>query len=261
MSLQVDPQQFALPEGLAEGIRGKRVFITGSGRDRGLGQAFALAAGLNGAENVGVHFFRSYDDGLETVEMIREHGGRAFPVQADVTNPRDVWAIRSHTIRKMDGKPPNVVICNSGRSERGYLLGRPPKAKEGEAPARRRARVRQAFVDNLTQSEDVVDTKVDGFLAMTHLWASEALHYGEPLTIVYISSRQAVDPGAGVPGYCASNWGVLSLPKILGVNLGRHAANVTAFSVGFPFVVTSMTEALKDNEKVFGHWQPRMLEP
>jgi NAD(P)-dependent dehydrogenase (short-subunit alcohol dehydrogenase family) len=259
MSNLPNPADFALPAELAEGIQGKRVFITGAGRHDGIGQALALAAGLNGAESVGVHFHSSYDDGLETVAMIRAGGGRAFPVQADVTNPRDVWAMRSHTINKMGGKPPNVVICNSGASEKGYLLGKPPKELEDEIPARRRARVRQVFVDNLAQSRMVIDTKLDGSLAMTHLWASEALYAGEPLRIVYVSSRQAVDPGAGVPGYCAANWAMLSLPQVLRVNLGRQADQVTAFSVGYPFVVTSMTRAYEHNTKVFGRWQPRML--
>lgn len=261
MSNLPNPSDFALPPELAAGIAGQRVFITGAGRHEGIGQALALAAGLNGAASVGIHFHSSYDDGLETVEMIREAGGHAFPVQADVTNPRDVWAMRSHTINKMGGKPPSVVICNSGASEKGYLLGKPPKEVEDEQFARRRARVRQKFVDNLLQSRMVIDTKLDGSLAMTHLWASEALYAKEPLRIIYVSSRQAVDPGAGVPGYCAANWALLSLPQILRVNLGRNADQVTAFSVGYPFVVTSMTKAYQDNAKVFGRWQPRMLSP
>ena len=36
-------------------VEGKRVFITGAGRDGGIGQAFALSTGLNGAASVGVH--------------------------------------------------------------------------------------------------------------------------------------------------------------------------------------------------------------
>lgn len=261
MALQTDPSRFQLPPELAAGVKGKRVFITGAGRDKGLGQAFALAAGLNGAAGVAVHFHNSYEDGLDTVNMLREHGcENAFPVQCDVTNPRDVWAIRSYVIQRLGGVP-DVVICNSGASEKGYMLGRAPREQEGESPARRRARVRQAFVENLTESQGVIDTKVDGFLVMTHLWASEAVHVKQPVTIVYISSRQAVDPGPAVPGYVMANWAVLSLPKILHVNLGRSSALVRAFSVGYPFVKTSMTEEYADNTKVFGRWQLRMLEP
>lgn len=260
MTLSVKPERFKFAPELTEGIAGKRVLITGSGKDGGLGQAFALACGLNGAESVGVHFFRSYNDGLETVDMIEEHGGSAFPLQADVTNTSDLWASRTYVINRMGGKPPNVLICNSGLSETGYVLGRPPRPVEDEPPARRRARARRAFVDNLEESTRVVNTKMDGFLYMTHLWAGEALHFSEPLQIIYISSRQAVDPGAGVPGYVLANFGVLSLPKILRKNLGRKSSLVRAFSVAYPFVRTGMTDQYADNEKVFGRWQPRMLE-
>lgn len=257
-----DPRPFTLHPDLASAVAGKRVFVTGSGKHHGLGQAFAFAAGLSGARSVAVHFHGSYEDGLATVDVINGGAGEgvAFPVQADVTNPRDVWAMRSYVIDKMGG-PPDLVICNSGRSEDGYVLGKAPREKDAETSASRRARVRQAFVKNLEQSRDVIDTKLDGFLAMTHLWSSEALHAGKELTIVYISSRQAHDPGPGVPGYCAANWAVLSLPRVLRVNLGKDASKVTAFSVGYPFVRTAMTEAYADNPKVFGRWQPRMLAP
>ena len=52
-------------ENLTDAFSGKRVFITGAGKDGGIGQAFALGAGLNGAESVGVHFHRSYQDGFD----------------------------------------------------------------------------------------------------------------------------------------------------------------------------------------------------
>lgn len=260
MSTPFDPRPFKLTDDIARAVAGKRVFITGSGKSSGLGQAFAFSAGLSGASHVAVHFHASYEDGLKTVDAINDAGGNAFPVQADVTNARDVWAIRSYAINRMGG-PPELLICNSGRSESGYVFGRAPRSKEEESSAGRRARVRQAFVNNLAQSKDVIDTKLDGFMSMTHLFASEALHAGGELTIVYISSRQAHDPGPGVAGYCAANWAVLALPRILRVNLGKHASKITAFSVGYPFVRTTMTEDYVDNSRVFGRWQPRMLEP
>jgi hypothetical protein len=95
---------------------------------------------------------------------------------------------------------------------------------------------------------------------MTHLWAGEAVYNDQPLQIVYISSRQAIDPGVSVPGYAIANWAVLQLPKVLQVNLGKSAGLVSAFSVLYPFVRTGMTDEYAENLKVFGRWQPRMLE-
>ncbi|MEW6300720.1 MAG: SDR family oxidoreductase [Thermodesulfobacteriota bacterium] len=260
MAFSVQIHKFRFADQLGKGVAGKRVLITGAGKDGGLGQAFALAAGLNGAAVVGVHFHRSYVDGFDLVYALRATGVNAFPVQADVTNMGDLWAIRSYVIEQMGGLPPNVLICNSGLTEKGYAFGRALREVAQEPRAMRRARVRQNFIDSLEESRLVLDTKIDGFLATTHLWAGEAVYHEEPLQLVYVSSRQAIDPGVSVPGYVISNWAVLQLPKVLAVNLGRSAGMVTAFSILLPFVRTGMTGEYAENPKVFGRWQPRMLE-
>jgi len=259
MAFTIDPAKFRFPSDLAAGVKGKRVLISGAGKDGGLGQAFALAAGLNGAASVGVHFHSSYDDALDLVDVLNGEGVNAFPLQADVTNLGDLWSTRAYVVERMGGVP-NLVICNSGLSEKGYTFGRSLREVEGESKAMRRARVRQAFMNNLAETQAVLDTKIDGFLAMTHLWSGEAVYANEPLQIVYISSRQAIDPGVSVPGYSIANWAVLQLPKVLATNLGKSAGLVSAFSVLYPFVRTGMTGEYAENPKVFGRWQPRMLE-
>ena len=260
MALSVQINRFRFGEELQQGVAGKRVLITGAGKDGGLGQAFALSAGLNGAAVVGVHFHRSYVDGFDLVYALRNEGVNAFPVQADVTNLGDLWATRSYVIEQMGGLPPNLLICNSGLTEKGYPFGKALREIDNEPRALRRARVRQHFIDNLGESRLVLNTKIDGFLATTHLWAGEAVYHEEPLQLIYVSSRQAIDPGASVPGYVISNWAVLQLPKALAVNLGRSAKFVTAASILLPFVRTGMTGEYAENPKVFGRWQPRMLE-
>jgi NAD(P)-dependent dehydrogenase (short-subunit alcohol dehydrogenase family) len=261
MAFTVQPDSFRFEHEFGGAVAGKRVLITGAGKDGGLGQAFALAAGLNGAAAVGVHFHSSYSDGFDLVSALRNLDVNAFPVQADVTNLGDLWATRSYVIEQMGGKPPNLLICNSGLTEKGYAFGRALKEIPNEARAMRRARVRQHFIDSLHESRLVLNTKIDGFLAMTHLWAGEAVYHQEFLQLVYVSSRQAIDPGVSVPGYVISNWGVLQLPKMLAVNLGPNAKFVGSACILLPFVRTSMTDQYADNPKVFGRWQPRMLEP
>src|SRR5215813_14101522 len=260
MAFSVVMNKFRFGEELRKGVAGKRVLITGAGKDLGVGQAFALAAGLNGAASVGVHFHRSYVDGFDLVEALRKEGINAFPVQADVTNMGDLWATRSYVIEQMGGLPPNLLICNSGLTEKGYSFGRALREIDNEPRALRRARVRQHFIDNLEESRLVLDTKIDGFLATTHLWAGEAVYHEEPLQLVYVSSRQAIDPGVSVPGYAISNWAVLQLPKVLTVNLGQNAGLVSASCILLPFVRTGMTDEYANNPRVFGRWQPRMLE-
>ena len=260
MSFTAEYDKFKFSEAYAKSMAGKRVLITGSGKDNGVGQALALAAAANGAEVVGVHFHRSYRDGFDLVEALRERGHKAFAMQADVTSTKDLWESRGYTIEQMEGKTPDLIICNSGLTEKGYRFGRALPEIEGERRAERRARVRQDFLDNLAESQMVLDTKIDGFVAMTHLWAGEAVYRKRPLQFMYISSMQAIEPGAAVPGYVVANWAVLRLPEVLRVNLGRAANLVNSSCLMLPFIRTGMTEAYADNPKVFGRWQPRMLE-
>jgi NAD(P)-dependent dehydrogenase (short-subunit alcohol dehydrogenase family) len=261
MAFTAQIEQFRFGPELAQGFAGKRVLISGAGRDGGIGQALALAAALNGAEVVGVHFHSSYRDGFDLVNALRELGTKAFALQADVTNPRDLWGTRSYVIEQMGGKAPDLVVCNSGLTEDGYRFGRALPEIDTESLPERRARVRQMFISNLEESSRVLNTKIDGFVGMTHLWAAEAVYYKHSTQFLYISSRQAIDPGVAVPGYVIANWAVLQLPKVLQVNLGRSASMASATCLMLPFVRTGMTEEYANNPKVFGRWQPRMLEP
>ena len=261
MAYTANFEQFRFDGPAANVFADKRVLITGSGKDGGIGQALALAAAANGAAVVGVHFHSSYRDGFDLVEAIRKQGVVAFAVQADVTNTRDLWASRSFVIEQMGHRGPDLVICNSGLTEKGYRFGRALPELEGESRAERRTRVRQSFIDNLAESALVMNTKIDGFVAMTHLWAGEALYHKHPLQLLYISSMQALEPGPSVPGYVVANWAVLKLPEVLKVNLGKAGDFVSAASLMLPFIRTGMTEEYAENTKVFGRWQARMLEP
>src|SRR5260370_575640 len=140
MGCTVQPDSFRFENEFRSGVAGKRVLITGAGRDGGIGHAFGLAAGRNGAASVGVHFHSSYSDGFDLVKALRELDVNAFPVQADVTNMGDLWATRSYVIEQMGGKPPNLMICNSGLTEKGYALGRALKEIPDYSPPIRSAR-------------------------------------------------------------------------------------------------------------------------
>jgi len=89
-----------------------------------------LLAGLNGATTVGVHFHSCYVDGFDLVHALRNAGVNAFPVQADVTNPGELWATRSYVIEQgsMFGCWPRPILW--------WFGGFPPAARRADQPGR-----------------------------------------------------------------------------------------------------------------------------
>ena len=80
--------------------------------------------------------------------------------------------------------------------------------------------MRSAFMENLTESRLVMNTKLT-LLSWTHLWASEAIYHSSPLQLVYVSSSQAIDPGVSVPGYVIANWAVLAFRCFASISVNR----------------------------------------
>ena len=90
MAYTADIEQFRFGDSYQAAFAGKRVLITGSGKDGGIGQALALAAAANGASVVGIHFHRSYRDGFDLVEAIRAGGTDAFAQGTDVPSIAEI---------------------------------------------------------------------------------------------------------------------------------------------------------------------------
>ena len=66
-------------------------------------------------------------------------GVNAFALQADVTNPSDLWASRGHVVEHMGGQGPDVIVCNSDspRAATGLVapfLNKTVKAKLNVSP-------------------------------------------------------------------------------------------------------------------------------
>jgi 3-oxoacyl-[acyl-carrier protein] reductase len=89
-------------------LDGKVVFITGS--SRGIGAATARLLAEHGAA-VAVNFRSNRDAGEEVARAIREAGGRAILVQADVTEPAQVEAAVATATKELG--PIDVLVNNA----------------------------------------------------------------------------------------------------------------------------------------------------
>lgn len=105
-----------------DSLAGKTALVTGG--SRGIGRAIALALGRRGA-HVAVHYNAARDAADEVVALIRDAGGRAWTLQADLASS-DAAAILAealrHTVQQhtsADGL--DILVNNAGVGMRARL--------------------------------------------------------------------------------------------------------------------------------------------
>lgn len=90
-------------------LSGKVALVTGA--SRGIGRAIALALGKAGA-SVAVNYLKSADEAARVAAAIRESGGKALDIQADVANPEDVARMVRAVAEGLG--PIDILVNNAG---------------------------------------------------------------------------------------------------------------------------------------------------
>ncbi|NNG40515.1 SDR family oxidoreductase [Flexivirga sp. ID2601S] len=103
-------------------LNGKTALVTGAGR--GIGRAIALRLGRDGARVV-VHYASSGNGAAETVAQIRDSGGDAMAIQAELGVDGDAERLWSAYDEQADGV--DIIVNNAG-----VLGGRIPFAEVTE---------------------------------------------------------------------------------------------------------------------------------
>lgn len=91
------------------GLSGKKVLVTGAGM--GIGQAIAIELSRQGAE-VAVHYAHDEEDASETLARIREFGGRANSIQADLRDVEECERVVDEAAEALGGL--DALINNAG---------------------------------------------------------------------------------------------------------------------------------------------------
>src|SRR3954467_14311105 len=89
-----------MTDGAPISLRGKRALVTGAGQR--VGQAIALALGAQGM-HVAVHYRESRAGAEHTAEQIRQSGGRAVPVAADLANRDEARRLVDRSVAELGG--------------------------------------------------------------------------------------------------------------------------------------------------------------
>ena len=90
-------------------LTGRVALITGAGV--GIGRAIAECLARAGAR-IGVHCYRSVDEGQALVEAIREDGGEAHFLQADLADPQQASGLPEQLIHKTGRL--DILVNNAG---------------------------------------------------------------------------------------------------------------------------------------------------
>lgn len=94
-------------------LRGKKALVTGAGQR--VGQAIALSLGARGM-HVAVHYRESRDGAEDTARRIRESGGEAVTLAADLTSRDEARALVDRAVHELAGL--DLVVASAASFER-----------------------------------------------------------------------------------------------------------------------------------------------
>lgn len=199
-------------------LKGKTIIVTGA--NRGIGKAIALKLGKIGA-NVIVNFRSNEKEASEVVAEIKELGGEASMVKADVSKYEDAENLISET-KNIYGSIYGVVN-NAGITKDTLIL----RMKEEDFDA-------------------VINTNLKGTFNCCKA-ATPHLIKARQGRIVNISSVIGLIGNVGQINYAASKAGILGVTKSLAREIGARGITVNAIAPGF--IESDMTEVLADKYK------------
>lgn len=185
-------------------LDGKVAVVTGGARD--IGRAISIKLAKEGAKVV-VNYFNTESDGIETVRLIKELGGEAIAVYADVTNQEDINNMVAKT-KDTFGDQLDILVNNAGG-----LFAR--KTIE---------EVDRAFYDLVMNVN---------FMSVVFITQAFKPMMQKGASVINISSQAARDGGGGGSSlYAASKGAVTTYSRSLAKEFGPQGIRVNAVCPG-----------------------------
>lgn len=193
-----------------------------TGASQGIGKEIALQLAATGAL-VFVNYSKSEAAAQKVVEEIRDSGGKAHPVRADVCDEKQVASMFKR--------------CSEVTSHIDYLVNNagidiPQKLEEYDLDAWRK----------------IIDVNVTGkFIALKY--AIPLLKNSRSPRVVNIASRLAWKPLEEASSYCCSEAAIIMLTKCAALELSPYGIRVNAVCPGF--TRTPLTEGIYPDEQIW----------
>ena len=196
-------------------LDGKVVLVTGG--SRGIGRAVALEMAKAGAKVV-VNYAGNANAAEEVVTAIKELGGSAIAVQADVANGEAVENLVKQTMEAF-GRI-DILVNNAGITRDGLLM----RMKE-------------------TDWDAVMDTNLKGIFHCTKAVAKIMMKQRVG-RIINMTSVVGITGNAGQANYAAAKAGVIGFTKSMARELASRGITVNAVAPGY--IATDMTAVLSE---------------
>ncbi|MBW1715747.1 MAG: 3-oxoacyl-ACP reductase FabG [Deltaproteobacteria bacterium] len=209
-------------------LKDKAALVTGS--SRGVGRAIALAYAREGASVV-VNYTANQSAGEEVITAIKEMGGKAVLVKADVSKAADAEALVQKGVDEYGGI--DILVNNAGLSRPAMLL----KMTED-------------------QWDQVVDIHLKGAFLCTQ-FAARHMKEQNKGKIINVTSVAGIVGTVGQINYSAAKGGLLSFTKSAARELAGYNVCVNVICLGI--VATDMTEKIRTDEKLKEIYMNRIL--
>ncbi|WP_240547772.1 2-dehydro-3-deoxy-D-gluconate 5-dehydrogenase KduD [Paenibacillus lignilyticus] len=196
-------------------LTGKTALVTGT--SGGIGQAIAVGLAEAGASVVAV----SASNSDETVRMIREKGGFAAQISADLSQIDNLEPVFNEALAYYGSI--DILVNNAGTIRR--------------APAAEHSR---------SDWFDVIDLNMNAVFFLSQLAGNHMIARGSG-KIINIASMLSFQGGINVPGYTASKHAVTGITKALANEWGGKGIQVNAIAPGY--IDTRNTAPLMADEK------------
>ncbi len=196
----------------------KVALVTGASRGIGRGIAFEMAR--EGADVV-VNYTRSDKKAGEVARQIQTLGRRAISVKADVSNPKQVEAMRKRILKEFHGV--DILVNNAGVHHH----------------------LKSWEIEN-DEWRHILGVNLDGVFHCSRAFSQEmrARRWGRIINISSIIAFTGTDHEAH---YGASKAAVLGLTRSLALELAGY--NITVNSIAPGWIETDMTSGMTSEEK------------
>jgi glucose 1-dehydrogenase len=201
-------------------LHGRRALVTGAAT--GIGRATAKRLAQEGATVVVNHI--AGDPAGEAVGEIREAGGQAIAIEADVSRENQVAGMFEQASRELDG-PVDVLVNNAGVEAPFDLQDMP-----------------------LEEWNRVLSINLTGPFLCSREMVRGLLAVKSPGTIVNVSSVHEVIPWPKFSHYCASKGGLKLFSQSIARELAPHRIRVALVAPGA--VLTPINQDLIDHPEM-----------